>query len=254
MNKKILLKLFMFILTFFISLAACGEDAEAILKAVDEQGSGSNAPKDVEAVMILNIHKGKSVKTRELKAWSKNNTGKDDWRIMKFVSPADAKNIGLLILAENQMYLYLPEFRRIRRIASSNKKSSFQGSDFSYHDLSSLDFCENYTPESIKEDGETWLIDLKRKETSQKPYKKILLTVGKKNHMPLAMELYDNQGNIWKKMENKIKKVGKYNIIQHIRIENKKKGTFTTLELKDIQVDQGIDNSIFTQRFLKKQV
>lgn len=254
MKKKTLSHLLIVILIILFGFSLSGEDAQTILKKVDEYNSGSKAPADMEALMVMNIHKGSSVKTRELKAWTKNNTGEPDWRVMKFLSPADSKNIGLLILTENRMYLYLPEFRRIRRIASSSKKNSFQGSDFSFDDLDTVDFSESYTSTIKSEDDASWLLELDRKENSGRPYKKILLTVSKESYMPLVMEMFDNRGDPWKKMENKVKKIGEYYIMNFIKIEDKKKGSYTTLELKEIKLDQGLDNSIFTRRFLKRSI
>jgi outer membrane lipoprotein-sorting protein len=239
---------------FTVGFALNGENAETILKMVDETNNGSKAPADTEVTMVMKIHKGDSVKTREIKTWTKNNSDGEDWRVMKFLSPADVAGIGLLVMAENQMYLYLPEFRRIRRIASSTKKSSFQGSDFSYHDLDPVDFSEAYHSKIKAENEKTWILELNRKEKVDRPYGKILLTVGKDNYMPLIMEMYDDSDNLWKKMENEIKTVGKYHVIRYIKIEDKKKGSYTTLELREIKVDRGIDNTVFTQRFLKRTI
>lgn len=252
-TKKIIIIIWVCLPVFFTGPIFTGGNAEAILKMVDEYNSGMKAPGDVEMSMVMNIHNGGLVKTRELKAWTKNNTGADDWRVMKFLSPADMAGIGLLIMAENQMYLYLPEFHRIRRIASSNKKSSFQGSDFSYDDLGAVDFSAAYSSTIMKEDDQTWLLELSRKANSDKPYKRILLNVAKQNYMPQSMEMFDDRGEPWKRMEYKIKQVGKYNIISFIKIEDKKKSSFTTLEMKDIKLDQGIAGDIFTQRFLKRK-
>lgn len=252
-TKKTIIIICVCLSVFFSSPIFTGSNAESILKMVDEYNSGMKAPGDVEMSMVMNIHNGGAVKTRELKTWTKNNTDKNDWRVMKFLSPADMAGIGLLIMAENQMYLYLPEFHRIRRIASSNKKSSFQGSDFSYDDLSTMDFSEAYSSKIMKEDDQTWLLELSRKQNADKPYKRIILSVAKENYMPQTMEMFDDRDEAWKKMEYKIKQVGKYNIISYIKIEDKKKSSFTTLEMKDIKLDQGIDDDIFTQRFLKRK-
>jgi len=251
-NGKSFLCLFTVILGSILTLS--GQTAQTILQRVDEHNSGSQAPADIQMTMIMKIHDGNTVKTRELKAWTKNIHDADDWRIMKFLSPADVAGIGLLVLAENQMYLYLPEFRRIRRIASSTKKSSFQGSDFSYHDLETLDFSGSYHPTIMDQTENSWRLELLRKEGADRPYAKIRMTVDKETYMPLSMEMYDEDGDLWKKMNNEIQKVGQYHIASRIRIEDKKKGSYTTLKMRDIEVDQGIDDEVFTQRFLKRRM
>lgn len=249
-NSVVLISMVLLILPLVLS----GQTADRILQMVDEKTSGDKAPADTQMTMTMKIHQGNSVKIRELKAWTKNISGADDWRVMKFISPPDVAGIGLLVRGENQMYLYLPEFRRIRRIASSTKNNSFQGSDFSYHDLEIRDFSGSYQADLMDQTEETWRLELKRKRDADRPYERILLTVDKEAHMPLAMEMYDDNGTLWKKMTSKIVKVDEYHIMSHFRMEDKKKGSFTLLEMKDIEVDQDIDDEVFTQRFLKRRM
>jgi outer membrane lipoprotein-sorting protein len=251
MKKRIIL--FFTFLSFSFALLF-GLSATDVLKKVEERMIGGKAPKDIEAVMVMEIHKGSSVKIRKLKVWTKNNINSDDWKIMKFISPADVKNVGFLTLSEDDMYLYLPEFHRIRRIASSNKKDSFMGSDFSYDDLGTTNFSKNYKPELVKENDKIWVLKLIRKNGVKKPYKKIILTIDRTTYMPISMDMYDDSGVFWKKAEERTKKIGSYNIITFIKMEDKRKGSYTTLELKDIKTDQNLSKKIFSKRFLKRRV
>ncbi len=251
MRKKIVL---IFSLVFICSLFVFSQTADTIIKKVEEKTIGEKAPTDIEAIMIMKIVKGNSTKERKLKAWTKNNENKDDWKLMKFVSPSDVKNVGFLTLSENDMYLYLPEFHRIRRIASSNKKDSFMGSDFSYDDLGTTGFSKNYNVKLIKDEAKTWTLELKRKKNVKKPYSKIILVINKKTYMPVIMEMYDDSGNLWKKAEEKTERIGNYDIVSFIKMEDKKRGSYTILELNDIKLNQGLNKKIFSKRFLKNRV
>ena len=71
-----------------------------------------------------------------------------------------SRTIGFLVLAEDSMYIYLPEFHRTRRIASSNKKDPFMGSDFSYEDMGTSAFSQYYDPKLLKESAEEWQLEL----------------------------------------------------------------------------------------------
>ena len=48
-------------------------DAAAVLKAVEENTMGANAPRDMEADMVMTIQDGDSVRIREIHAWTRNN-------------------------------------------------------------------------------------------------------------------------------------------------------------------------------------
>jgi len=224
-----------------------------ILKKVEEQTIGSKAPSDIQAEMVMVIRSAKgSEKKRELLLWTKNNPAADDWRLMKFLNPADIKDLGLLVLADDQMYLYLPEFQRVRRIASHNKKESFVGSDFSYEDLGTSGFSAFYRPKFKEESDKNWVLELERKPEAKKPYSRIMMTVDKETNLPVRLELYDDSGELFKVETQESSQVGKYWIPVKFVMENVKAGTSTVLELRNVKVDLNLSGEIFTERNLKR--
>jgi outer membrane lipoprotein-sorting protein len=241
---------------FILSFVATAQDrGEEILKKVEDQTIGPLAPADIQADMVMVIRSaGGEEKKRELLVWTKNNPVGDDWRLMKFLNPADIKDLGLLVLGEEQMYLYLPEFQRIRRIASHNKKESFVGSDFSYDDLGTSGFSAFFTPKLKSEDEKTWVLELLRKPGAKKQYAKIIMTVDKATGLPVRLELYDDSGELFKVETQENSRVGKYWIPIKIAMENIKAKTMTTMELKNVKVDQNLSAEIFTERNLKRSV
>ncbi len=229
-------------------------DGNAVLKKVEERLTGNLAPKDIHSLMVMTIVDSKgNKKFREIEAWEKNNIGKDNWRIMKFRKPADVKGIGFLVLSDDQMYLYLPEFHRIRRIASHSKKEAFMGSDFSYDDMGTAGFVKFYGAELLKESSKEYVLELRRKPRAKKPYSKIKMWVSKEAMLPTKMELYDNSGELAKISEEELKNIGKYWRPVKIKMRSVKKNTYTVIEMKDIKLDEGLGKGIFTKRFLKKR-
>ncbi|MBC7364959.1 MAG: outer membrane lipoprotein-sorting protein [Candidatus Aminicenantes bacterium] len=226
-----------------------------ILKKVEARTIGELAPSDIQArmVMVIRTSSGQE-KRRELMVWTKNNPVGDDWRLMKFVSPADIRDLGLLVLADDQMYLYLPEFRRVRRLASHNKKESFVGSDFSYDDLGTAGFSAFYVPEFKQETDKTWVLELKRKPEAKKQYAKIIMTVDRETELPVRLELFDDTGELFKVETQENSRVGKYWIPTKFIMENVKAGSRTTMELIEIKVDQNLSPEIFTERNLKRSL
>ncbi|MFW6128644.1 MAG: outer membrane lipoprotein-sorting protein [Candidatus Aminicenantaceae bacterium] len=246
---------FIFILIFCLTSTSWMFSESKILKKVDEKTIGSQAPKDMEATITMKIVSSSgNEKIRKIKAWSKNLEEKNDLRVMKFLSPPDVRNIGFLVLDENQMYLYLPEFRRIRRIASHSKKESFMGSDFSYYDMGTSGFSEFYNSSLLKEDDMNWVLKLKKKPGKDKPYKSLKMWVSKESGLPWKTEMYDDSGKLWKETIQEVKQKGDYWIPVQITMKDKKNGSYTVMTMEDISVDQNLDDSIFTTRFLKRRV
>lgn len=241
------------VLLLWLAVLLPAADAATVLKVMEENTMGANAPLDVEADMSMAIQDGDNVRKREIHAWTRNNPEKDDMRLLKFLSPADVKGVAFLVLAEDAMYIYLPEFHRTRRIASSNKKDPFMGSDFSYEDMGISAFSTYYDPIMVRESAGEWQLDLLRKKGADKPYARILLTVSKGNNMPVRMELFDASGGLVKVAEQASQQVGKYWVMARIKMSSVKKGTSTVLEMKNIKVDQNLGDEIFSERFLKKR-
>ncbi|MGB9892991.1 MAG: outer membrane lipoprotein-sorting protein [Candidatus Saccharicenans sp.] len=242
------------ILSFSPGLRAQDRGQE-ILKRVEDQTIGPKAPADIQAEMVMVIKSsGGDEKRRDLVVWTKNNPVGDDWRLMKFLAPADIKDLGFLVLADDQMYLYMPEFQRVRRIASHNKKESFVGSDFSYDDLGTSGFSAFFVPKFKEENERAWILELERKPGAKKQYAKIILTVDKATELPVRAELYDDSGQLFKIETQENSRVGKYWIPTKFVMENVKAGSKTTLELKNVKVDQNLSAEIFTERNLKRSV
>lgn len=63
--------------------------------------------------------------------------------ITKFLSPAEIKGVAALTHenpgSSDDNWLYLPANKRVRRVSGANNTASFQGTEFTYEDLSSLD-------------------------------------------------------------------------------------------------------------------
>jgi outer membrane lipoprotein-sorting protein len=242
-----------FLPLLWLALTLPATDASSVLRAMEENTMGVNAPRDIEADMLMVIQEGANVRNRELHAWTRNNLDQDDMRVLKFISPADVKDVGFLVLSADSMYIYLPEFHRTRRIASSNKKDPFMGSDFSYEDMGTSAFSASYDPQLLKESAAEWQLELLRKQGADKPYARIVMTVDKNNNMPARMELYDTAGNLGKIVEESAQQIGKYWIVTQIKMTNLKKGTSTVLTMKNIKPDQGLKDEVFSERFLKKK-
>ncbi len=249
MKKSIFYLSALFLLTSFYLSADQGNE---ILRQVEERLTGAAAPRDMSARMDMTITRGNDRRERQLLAWTRNNPGGDNWRVMKLQAPADVRGIGLLVLAEDQMYVYLPEFRRVRRIASANRKDAFVGSDFSYEDLSASGFLEFYEARLQSSDEFQHELELQARPNSGKPYSKILMTVSVETMLPVRLRMYDQGGRLWKECTQVSRHIGKYHVVKEFTMLDLQKNSKTMLVLSDIELDQGLDDEIFSERFIKR--
>ena len=126
--------------------------AQQIAQNVHDRDDGDNSTSNMKMTLI---DKNANTRVRDLKMFGKDR-GKDKLKIMFFLSPADVKDTAFLTYdyddssKDDDQWLYLPELSKVKRIASSDKSSSFMGSDFSYSDMTSRN-VEDYTYKIMKE-------------------------------------------------------------------------------------------------------
>jgi len=245
---KILSLILLLLCAFTYSLAAQTLSGNQILKKVEDT---MLAPKSTvaDATMILIDKKGKQ-KVRKVKMWTK---GKKK-RVVKFLKPADVKGVGFLVLSDNEMYLYMPAFKKIRRIASHVKHQSFMGTDFSYDDISTTEYTKHYTGKLLKETDKEYIIEAKRKKSSDKEYDKLKMWVDKTSFLPTKVEMYKKNKLRKVMINNKIEKIGKYWMATDIVMTNVKKKHKTRLKLENLKFDKAVSSRIFTKRYLKRGV
>lgn len=267
MKKKIfviLLTLFFAAVSGTVSLAAKEElakklTAKEIIDKVESQNDAKDQTSNMK--MILIDKKGKE-NIRKIKLWTKG----DYKRLIKFLSPADVKGVGFLVLDADldseMMYLYLPAFKKIRRIAGSAKGGSFMGSDFSFSDIGSSNYSQDYDITSLPDEDGKFVLELKKKEDSDKDYAKLVMWVSPEVFVPVKVEFYKIK-KVKKKevfelrkvmVMDKIKKLGKYWLPEKIVMEDLKKNHKTIMELDEIEVDTGLSDKLFTKRYLQRGV
>ena len=123
------------------SMPLAGQAAELsaleIMQRVDARDDGDN--RTARLTMTLTDRNG-TVRERSLETFMKDR-GLDTLNLMFFRSPANVRDTGFLTHdyrepeRDDDQWLYLPELRKTKRIAGSDKSQSFMGTDFSYADM-----------------------------------------------------------------------------------------------------------------------
>lgn len=116
-------------------------NAEDIMRRVDQRYTGNDAEWDM--VIILRNSNGEE-RRRESKLFRKEFKvkGKRQTRqVVVFNAPRNIRNVGMLSFdykdeaLEDDMWLYLPALRKIRRIPASRRGDNFVGTDLTFEDV-----------------------------------------------------------------------------------------------------------------------
>ncbi|HPJ95562.1 MAG TPA: outer membrane lipoprotein-sorting protein [Deltaproteobacteria bacterium] len=237
---------------FAVASTGMAMTGDEVLAKVDAVLSASDNSLG-EATMTL-IDKDGDEKERKLKIWTKHYKDKDDWSILKFLTPAEIRDLGFLSLSDDQMYLYLPAFDRVRRIASHARKESFAGSDLSNDDLSTGKYTDHYDAQIAQETETQYVLELTRKPGSDRIYPRVVAWVDKGEFTASKMELYDDQNNLWKTNEIENEKIQGYWTPRQITMKDVQKDHTTIMKITKIQYDTDLDDNVFTKRYLKRRL
>lgn len=224
-----------------------GQTADEIMKKVDTQ----TVPKDMKSMMKMNlIDKKDNVRQRDLK----NYRLSDEKMIMWFLSPADVKGSCFLKFEnddkDDDMWIYLPALGKVRRIASSATNGSFMGSDFTYEDMGDRnlkDFTYKLLKEETVDGKQCWVIESKPKSGVTTDYSKIVSWIWKDEYIAVKEESYDKKGTLRKIKTVQLTKVKSYWVPEIITMNDLKVSHKTEMVNSDIEVDTGVDVSMFDQ-------
>jgi outer membrane lipoprotein-sorting protein len=151
------------------------------------------------------------------------------------------------------MRLWLPAFKKIRRITARKKADSFMGSDISYEDMTTRDL-EDYAYELQGEEtieGRTYHVLISTPKL-RSAYGRIVSWVDKQNHTIMKEEFYDRSGALFKKRAVKYRSLKGYDVLSEMFMEDVQKKHTTRITFDKIELDTGVDDGLFQEKNLKR--
>ncbi|HIB86114.1 TPA: outer membrane lipoprotein-sorting protein [Candidatus Poribacteria bacterium] len=241
------------ILSLILSVLFFAQTGFEIAEMVDDRLQ----PEDISstATMVLTNSKGKT-RTSVMRLKSIDGNKK---RIIWFLEPKDDKGVAFLKIEhesqESEIRMWLPAFKKVRRIASTKKGDSFMGSDLSYEDLANRNLSEN-DYERLKDEivggNNCYVLKIRPKPEVKSTYSHHVNWVIKKSLVPLKEESYDKRGKLKKVKSFVFEKMLDYYVVREILVKDVQKNHATSIKFDHIQVDAGIDEKLFHEKNLKR--
>ena len=219
-------------------------------KPVDTQSNSS---------MILTNKKGKE-KNLLLISKSKDDSKK---QMIWFLKPKDDYGISFLKIEQEDgddfMNMWLPAFKKFRRISSQKKSDSFMGSDLSFEDMTNREL-DDYTYKILNNDSPCFKDDNSQKcfvlestpNDDDSEYSKHISWVDKVNYLSFKEESYDKDEKLLKTKIIKYSLIEDYLIMDELFVENIQKNHSTLLKVSDIKINLGFSDDIFHTKTIKR--
>jgi len=175
------------------------------------------------------------------------------------LAPADDKGVSFLKIEHNdhddEMRMWLPAFKKIRRISAKKRSDSFMGSDMSFEDLSSRhmnEFQFFLIGQEVYESRTCHLLESKPKENIRTEYSHHVTWVDTTLLIPLKEESFDKSGQLLKEKYFSYTIIKEYHILTKVHVTNIQKNHSTTLNFDNIELDTGVEDDLFHERYLKR--
>tara|TARA_Y100000589_G_scaffold241674_1_gene229205 strand:+ start:120 stop:863 length:744 start_codon:yes stop_codon:yes gene_type:complete len=179
---------------------------------------------------------------------------KGEKTLTEFNAPGDIKGTRVLVLSRSQMYIYLPQFRKVRRIASHVTQQGFMGTTYSHADMSASRFGDVYTGAVKSETAEQWVLELTPIPDKEAPYPKVEMTITKEKHLPKELKYFNDNGEHIKTetrdgydCQGTICNPTLLRMTDHTR-----NGAWTELRCTSWKANVGLGDDIFTPRTLQR--
>jgi len=174
----------------------------------------------------------------------------DKKRLVQFTS-GEMKGMATLVEDRNSVHVYLPGFKKVRRVAAHNMNQSLAGSDLSSEDMAQVSWAADWNVSLAKEDDTSYHLQLLPK-SAESTYARVVHRVDKRTFAQLETHYFNAAGEEVKRFMN-TEPTDFHGVMRmkKITVSDPRTGHKTELNLQDFVVNQGLKDDLFTVRQLQ---
>lgn len=248
---------------FAVAGVVRGEDAPAPAGDVGvvEACLRRNLPQrsSVQSVRFQSTDRTGSTRTLAGTAYWKKGDGELSRSLIRVEFPPDLRGSAYLLIerpASVDVFVYLPEFQKVRRITSHALAGSLFGTDFSYEDMRRLRHLFEAAAVERRPDGEragraAYVVVLRPPAESE--YGEVRAWIDQSTCVPLALELYARNGGLAKELTvdpSSLAKHGEIWAAHALLLRDLQEQTETRLDLGKLEIDGDLPDKLFSERAL----
>jgi hypothetical protein len=243
------------------------QDARALMEA-SEQRTKSRTETTVYRMELMDAT-GQVLQTRGIVLHYKRvegtaGAGGVESTLFKFTAPAVVQGTGLLIVdsgqAVNDIWMYLPATRRIRRIAGAEKSNWFMGTEFTHEDfedyqLAAYRFTLTQPAQPCGQQQRCDVVTAVASDPAEQQasgYGSKVYWIEKETLYPVRIDYLDKQGAPAKRLDvHALVRIGQHWRPERYEMRNLANGRLTRLTATAREVDTPLDDHLVSQRFLR---
>lgn len=174
-----------------------------------------------------------------------------------FTEPSDVRRTGFMVWKnpndDDSRWIYIPALDLVKRISAKDKGSSFVGSDFTYEDVSGRHWSDDnheLLREEKMDERDFYVIQSIPKEDDD--FARKLTWVSRDRMLPEKEEFYDKKDELFRIVRaDEVEIIDDIPTVTRRSAESIKKKSVTVAHFAQVQYDLGLDDKLFTERYLK---
>lgn len=228
------------------SLVVQEVDVAALLKRADEQAGNFT---DVKMITTMVVDDKGSTKTAKFETMQKG-----DKRFVRFLAPADAKGMTVLVEEGGSSFVYLPQFQKVRRVSGHQQNQGLMDSDFSNEDLGSVRFGVGYDAALVEDGDKVTKLKLTPQAGRDSAYDALLVSVEKDHLVYVDIEYQVGGKTVKRQTRSDIKMIREgFYMPCAITMQDLTRPHKTTLTMDKVVANSGLSDALFTKQALERQ-
>jgi len=190
-----------------------------------------------------------------------STVAEDEWTgdqkfYVYFERPADVAKMVFIVwkhvVGDDDRWLYLPALDLVKRIAASDKRTSFVGSDFFYEDVSGRNIDLD-AHELAKTTDTYYVLKNSPKDPDTVEFSYYVMWIHKSSFVTVKTEYYDKQGEKYREYAaEKVDMIDGFPTVTKARMKDLRTGSETVNEYSGVEYNIGIPEEIFEERYLRR--
>jgi hypothetical protein len=197
---------------------------------------------------------GDAVDSRAELFWLRHPNGLSNV-LLRLSEPEDTAGTAVLVVQnlerDPDLYVYLPELSKVKRVRKRRLRGSLFGTDFSYEDFERVQGLARKTAVERLDDRRlegrpVWTLALRPDDSA---YERIVTWVDQAYCLPLRMEFYAAGGKLRKLLTSdpaKVRREGDHYVPYSFVMRDLRDETRTVVTIERARIDPGLDAEILT--------
>jgi hypothetical protein len=227
--------------------------------------------RDIEACVARNLPERSGTMEFSVRAWDRSGDAANSraellWRrnpdglssvLLRLSEPADTRGTSVLVIQhlerDSDLYVYLPELSKVKRVRKRRLRGPLFGTDFSYEDFERVQGLAQKTQVERLADRQlaerrVWTLEV-HPNPKDSDYERIITLVDQVYCLPLRMEFYGAGDKLRKVLTSdpaRVRKEGDHYVPYAFEMNDVRDETRTVVTIDRVGIDPHLDAEIFT--------